>query len=185
MRPALFMKVIEQIRENFRIMDRLSVSVDVDPEVLLKMLTTSNHLSDLTTFRLLFRLKNINLPSSFSRRGCANTPFQLLSKEGQFPIIIGLQGQFWKWNPELRTHTPTNFINPENTNETQVIWLFDAKPGIKSGKCTLTKELWTRSFTPLATQKFDRYWRRMKHTSKTIRYILLLFIKFHVERKAK
>ena len=155
------------------------IKISATPEKIFE-LTDRLDMSGSPLIRFLFRLRG--MPSRMlNREGLQSDKFIELERTSPQEIIIGLIGQFWKPNGNLRSFTPAEFISFQEPGFLKAVWNFQLIP--QSATSTLlTTETRIQCMDNEAQKKFSRYWLLIRPFSGIIRKEILRVIKRKAEQ---
>ncbi|HEY5824893.1 MAG TPA: hypothetical protein VIT44_11030 [Cyclobacteriaceae bacterium] len=142
--------------------------------------STTDHMdfSGSWIIRTLFALRG--MPARMTnRKGLQKGRFIRLEQKENEEIIIGLIGQFWKANGNLKQFDPTEFINWNQPDFLKATWNFELIP---EGNFTrLETETRIQCLSKKSLSRFKRYWFFIRPFSGLIRKEILRGIKKKVE----
>jgi hypothetical protein len=128
---------------------------------------------------ILFMLRG--LPAKMARmEGVQKERFVLLQEHVGTEIIIGLIGQFWKPNGNLKIFSPAEFASINEPGQAKATWNFRLIP--QADTTIVETETRIRCADDAAFKKFSRYWFLIRPFSGLIRREMLRAIKKSAER---
>lgn len=113
-----------------------------------------------------------------------NTGFTELERAANDEFVIGLIGQFWKPDGNLKRFDPAEFQNFNEPNFLKAVWNFRiAERNIHS--CSLSTETRVYCTDQSSKKRFSRYWFFVRPFSGLIRMEMLKAVKRAAEHQAR
>ncbi|HYG20733.1 MAG TPA: hypothetical protein VD816_17465 [Ohtaekwangia sp.] len=155
-----------------------TITVRAKPERIYPMIRSFDF-SGSKLIKILFMLRG--LPAVMVRmEGVQKEKFVLLQEQMNTEIIIGLIGQFWKPDGNLKVFSPAEFATIDEPGHAKATWNFRLVP--QADTTVVETETRIHCTDSEALRKFSRYWFLIRPFSGLIRREMLKAIKKSAER---
>jgi hypothetical protein len=152
--------IVESVKKIFAVVDELDFSKSL-------------------IIKILFKLRGLKTKGSL-KDGLLRQNFIELEQIENQEMILGLVGQFWKANGNLKKMNATQFVTFNEPEFLKATWNFrvNAQP---DGKTLLETETRIQCLDKSAHKKFTRYWFFIRPFSGLIRKEILIAVKRKAE----
>jgi hypothetical protein len=135
--------------------------------------------SDSVVIKILYRLRGLTSAMK-TKEGLLRQNFIELGRESNREMVLGLVGQFWKLNGNLKRVTPVEFISFQEKGFLKATWNFSLIPKGEN-QTLLQTETRVLPFDAQSHRRFSHYWFLIKPFSGMIRKEMLKAIKRKAE----
>jgi hypothetical protein len=120
-------------------------------------------------------------PRAISLRHVEEIGFTLLGENPPHEIVVGVEGKFWKLDPEMCSPSEVNLGAPVPAGRARAIWNFTVAP-ITGARSRLTTETRIQCGDEDSRRRFGRYWRFVQPGSGLIRMAILRHVASEARR---
>lgn len=161
--------------------EKHQITINRSPEKIFVLIDELDF-SESLIIRTLFRLRGMSTKMTL-KKGLLQQNFIALEEHKNQELLLGLIGQFWKLNGNLKKVAPDKFSEFNEPGFSKATWNFKLVP--TSGDVTILEtETRIQTLDEKAHKFFSRYWFFIRPFSGLIRKEMLRSIKRKAERNA-